>query len=208
MHLTLHSLLITPLGKSKNGKSITTLIVEETQPRKPRPAKNIDVLEDLTHKNETTFSPFIAAYLRPRTKPSCVQTRSSLKLKLKLQKILRSELHSTSSQQKRILDEGKLLEKFSLWLEVAQVRCPGDIQYMLEHLLDGLTHHGRTPNAMQMLDAKNKTWLSQLTLTLYERGLSDLRREQNPNKSTQIVPKRHKLRRVWQNLISTKNVDE
>ena len=181
-------------------------MAEDIQPRKPRTAKEINVLKELTHKNETTFNPFIAAYLRPRTKPSCVQTRSSLKLKLKLQKILRSELNSPSPQKKKIIDEEKLLKKFSRWLEVAEARCPGDIQYMLEHLLDGLTHHAHAPNAMQMLDAKNKTWLSRLTLTLYERGLKDLRRE-HPNKSTQIVPKRHKLRRAWQNLISTKNVD-
>lgn len=182
-------------------------MAEDTQPRKARPAKNIDVPKDLTHRNKTTFNPFIAAYLRPRTQPSCVQTRASLKLKLKLQKILRSELNSPSPQKKKIIDERKLLKKFSRWLEVAEARCPGDIQYMLEHLLADLTHHAHAPNAMQMLDAKNKTWLSRLTLTLYEHGLMDLRQEQNTNKSTQIVPKRHKLRRAWQNLISTKNVD-
>ena len=112
----------------------------------------------------------------------------------------------TYTKKKKKLDEKKLLEKFSLWLQVAQARCPGDIQYMLEQLLEGLAKHTHTPQTLQMLDASNKTQLSRLTLTLYEHGIKSLRRQQNSKSSTQIVPKGHNLCRLWRNLISTKNV--
>ena len=114
-------------------------------------------------------------------------------------------LDSLGQVVKKIIDEEKLLKKFSRWLEVAEARCPGDIQYMLEQLLEGLAKHTHTPHTLQMLDASNKTQLSRLTLTLYEHGIKSLRRQQNPNSSTQIVPEGHKLRLLWQNLISTKN---
>ena len=160
--------------KAHTNKTIKKLPLEDTQPKLLTRRISKDRYEKVVRSPKLSFDLFVATHSPPRTQPTRCETACSQKLELKLKKMLKQV--RSRKESKEIIDIGKpaLLHTFSKWLHEAQAHSPGDVQHMLERLLDSVKIESSDASANLLANRECINHLHKLSSELYHHGIKTL----------------------------------